>query len=533
MQDLIEQLALNPDHVMPWGPGMAKVSLDALQSDRPKGKLVLVTAISPTPAGEGKTTTSIGLGQALTHLGENAAVALREPSLGPCFGVKGGGTGGGQSQLTPSTRINLHFTGDLHAVTAAHNLLAAMVDNHVHFGLQPRLQARRVRLKRVLDVNDRTLRSVITGLGGPSEGVPREAGFDITAASEVMAVLGMASGVDDLRERLGRIVVAGGKGGPYTASDVGAVGSMVALLNDAVLPNLVRTTQGTPAFVHTGPFANIAHGCSSVLGTRMALAHADWVITEAGFGCDLGGEKFLHLKAIPRGMEVAGTVLVATCRALRHHGGASDFSVPDADALRAGLPNLFKHAETLQAFGLDPIVSLNLRAGDPEDEIDIVRKACAERGIKFGVSDPYGTGGPGCTEVAELLREHANPVVPTPLYQADAPFEDKVEAVAKTVYGADGVVWTDAAKKRLGQLRRAGFGALPPCMAKTQSSLSDDPKKVNRPTGFSITVRDVEVSAGAGFIVALTGNMMRMPGLPRRPQAYDVDVVDGDIVNVG
>ncbi|MCK6506401.1 formate--tetrahydrofolate ligase [Myxococcota bacterium] len=539
--DVAQDLGISPDHLHTYGKHKAKVDPAVLAAPRPRpgqGRLVLVSAITPTPAGEGKTTTSIGLSQGLRALGESVCVALREPSLGPCFGVKGGGTGGGRSTIEPSTDINLHFNGDFHAVTAANNLLAAVIDNHVHHGNEPAIDPRRVTWRRVLDVNDRALRSCVTGLGGTNNGHLREGGFDITAASEVMAMLCLARDEQDLRARLDRTLVAfTGDRKPVLAGQLGVTGAMMALLKDALMPNLVQTADGTPALVHGGPFANIAHGCNSVLATRLALHLADWTVTEAGFGFDLGAEKFLDIKCVQAGLRPALVVLVATARALKMHGGSrlDDLKRPDAQAVARGLPNLFKHVESVQAFGLTPLVALNRFGADTDEEVAVIAQACARAGIAFAESRHFAEGAEGALDLARAVITHAaaDPAPVRPLYQRGDRIADKIRAVATTMYGADGVELTKEAEKAVKKAEALGYGDLPICIAKTQNSLSDDPGLRGRPTGFHVTVRDVVINAGAGFLVVLTGDIMRMPGLPQHPQAEKVDLVDGRIVGIG
>jgi formate--tetrahydrofolate ligase len=499
--------------------------------------LILVSAITPTPAGEGKTTTSIGLADALRRAGVSVCLALREPSLGPCFGMKGGATGGGASLLVPTERINLHFTGDFHAITSAHNLLAALLDNHIYFGNRLGIDPRRIVWRRVLDMNDRALRNVIVGLGGPQQGVPRETGFDITAASEIMAMLCLASGEEDLRARIDRVLVAFTHAAePVTAARLSGSGAMLALLRDALRPNLVQSLEGTPAFVHGGPFANIAHGCNSVLATRMAMHLADWVVTEAGFGFDLGAEKFFDIKCRTAGLDTAAVVLVATLRALKMHGGTplAELARPDPAAIARGLPNLEKHVENIRQFGEPPVVALNQFAGDEEEEIDAVRSRCVELGVAFAASDHYARGGAGAANLARVVMASAErrsrPF--RPLYDLDQPVVEKILAVAQKMYGARGVVFTKAAERDLQDIERLGYANLPVCIAKTQSSLSDDPKVTGRPTNFDVTVRAIQINAGAGFLVVLTGDIMRMPGLPRQPRAEAIDLKDGEIVGV-
>jgi formate--tetrahydrofolate ligase len=535
-----ETLGLAAGAWRPWGGDVAKIDPACLATPRRRSgtpRLVLVSAITPTAAGEGKTTTSIGLAQGLARLGESVCLALREPSLGPVFGMKGGGTGAGRSQLVPSERINLHFTGDFHAITSAHNLLAALLDNHLYWGNALGIDPRRVLWKRVLDMNDRALRNVIVGLGGPGQGVPRETGFDITAASEVMAMLCLARDEDDLRARIERLLVGFTyDGAPVTAKDLGAAGAMLALLHDALWPNLVQTSEGVPALVHGGPFANIAHGCNSAIATRMALHCADWAITEAGFGFDLGAEKFFDIKCRSAGLDASAVVLVATVRALKLHGGAPADALekPDPGAVERGLPNLEKHVENIRCFGERPVVALNRFDADRDDEIDVVRARCAGLGVSFAVSDHFGLGGEGAVELARAVREQASGASSPfrPLYRLEDPFPDKVLAVASRMYGARGVVLSKEAQRDLREVRRLGYEQLPVCIAKTPASLSDDPKLRNRPRDFDVTVRSIQINAGAGFLVALTGEILRMPGLPRRPLAESIDVQGGTIVGV-
>ncbi len=531
IETVAADLGVAPEHLSPRGRDAAKIDPAAIGPAR--GKLVLVSAITPTPAGEGKTTVSVGLAMGLSRLGRRTVACLREPSLGPVFGIKGGGTGGGRATVQPEQRINLHFTGDLHAVTAAHNLLAAMIDNDLYFGGASGLEPRTVDWPRVLDVNDRALRDIVIGLGS---GVPRQTRFDITAASEIMAVLCLASSLDDLRARLGRIVVGRrDDGGFVTADDLGAAGAMTALLAEALWPNLAQTAEGGPALVHGGPFANIAHGCSSVLATRLGLAHAEIAITEAGFGFDLGGEKLLDIKCRAAGVWPHALVLVATLRALKMHGGAplSDVDAPGPDALIAGLEsNLAAHVEAANRFGFTPIVALNEHASDTEEELARAASWCAERGLKVARCAAFARGGEGAEELATAVLSALDDDAPRPhfLYALDAPLADKVDTLARCVYGADGVDFTRAASKELELLEKAGYGGLPVCVAKTYRSLSDDAKQLGRPRGFRATVREVRLSAGAGFVVVLMGDVMTMPGLPRRPAALDVGVdADGTI----
>ena len=537
--DVAGDLSLGAAELRPFGHDVAKIPLSILERPRTRpgpARLVLVSAITPTPAGEGKTTTSIGLAQALARIGEHACLALREPSLGPAFGMKGGATGGGRSQVIPMERINLHFTGDFHAITSAHNLLAAMLDNHLYQGNALGIDPTRVLWRRVLDLNDRSLRHAVVGLGGTANGLPRETGFDITAASEVMAMLCLAEGPEDLRARLDRTLVAFTREGkPVTAADLGASGAMLALLRDALEPNLVQTLEGTPALVHGGPFANIAHGCSSVIATRMALHLADWCITEAGFGFDLGAEKFFDIKCAGAGLDTAAVVLVATVRALKMHGGRKrrELAVPDADAVERGLPNLEKHVENIQIFGEPPIVALNRFPDDSDAEIAVVESCCRGLGVPFVVSDHHAHGGAGAEELLVSCAEsHREPF--RPLYEREQPVPDKIAAVARKMYGARDVALTQRAQRDLAEIERLGYAGLPVCVAKVPGSLSDDPKLRGRPRDFDVTVREIQVNAGAGFLVVLTGDILRMPGLPRRPLAeqIDVDPQSGEIVGL-
>lgn len=538
--EIAETLGLAEADLLPIGKDIAKVSLDALDQPRTREKkprLILVSAITPTPAGEGKTTTSIGLADGLSKLGESVCLALREPSLGPSLGMKGGATGGGYAQLLPMERINLHFTGDFHAITSANNLLAALIDNHLHHGNPLAIDNRRILWRRVMDMNDRALRQIIVGLGGPGGGIPREGGFDITAASEIMAILCLAEGAEDLRARLDRILIAFDRSGePITAKALGGTGAMLALLQEALQPNLVQSLEGTPALVHGGPFANIAHGCNSVLATRLALHQADWVITEAGFGFDLGAEKFFDIKCAGAGLDTAAVVLVATIRALKMHGGVakSQLSQANASAVVNGLPNLEKHIENIRHFGETPVVGLNRFAADTEEEVEVVRVRCAELGVPFAVSDHHARGGDGATELAAVVRQHAERDSSPfhPLYQREDPVVSKIEAVATKIYGADAVVLTKAARRDLAQIERLGYADLPVCIAKIPGSLSDDPKLRGRPRDFEITVRGIQINAGAGFLVVLTGDILRMPGLPKKPLAESIDVRDGRITGL-
>jgi formate--tetrahydrofolate ligase len=535
--EVARDLGIDSKHLVPYGDDKAKIRLDARESGRPPGKLILVSALTPTDAGEGKTTTSIGLAQGMARIGERVCLALREPSLGPTFGMKGGATGGGRSIVVPVEDINLHFTGDFHAITAAHNLLASMVDNHLHQGNALGIDVRRVWWRRVLDVNDRALRHLVVGLGGPAEGVPRETGFDITAASEVMAVLCLAEDADDLRARLGRLVVGLSlQGEPVTAADLQAVGAMMVLLKDALLPNLVQSVEGVPAFIHGGPFANIAHGCNSVIATKMALAHADWVVTEAGFAFDLGGEKFFDIKCRTAGLDPAAVVLVATVRALKRHGGVAkeQLAAPDPDAVERGLDNLRKHIESIKTFGKTPVVALNRFGTDSEEEIERVRRASEELGVPFAMADHFARGGEGATELARAVIDAANGETRpfNPLYTLDEPIKTKIRKIAQAMYGARDVAFTPAAERDLKLIQKLGYEGLPLCVAKTQSSLSDNARLAGRPKDFEVTVRNFILAAGAGYVVPLLGDIIRMPGLPASPQAVRMDLVDGRVVGL-
>ena len=533
-------LGINPDHLEPYGRDKAKVRLEALDGVRgkPTGKLILVSAITPTPAGEGKTTTSIGLAQGLRKVGKNAILALRQPSMGPVFGRKGGATGGGACRLTPSDQINLQFTGDFHAITAAHNLLAAAIDNRLHFG-DTRLDPRQVLWKRVMDMNDRALRRVVIGLGGSSGGVPRESGFDITAASEVMAILCLSESPGDLRRRLDQILVGFDREHqPVLAKEVGVVGSMAAILKDALMPNLVQTQEGTPAFVHGGPFANIAHGCNSVLATKMALAFGEYAVTEAGFAFDLGAEKFFDIKCRSAGLNPALVVIVATVRALKMHGGIGldALTNPDPAAVERGLGNLAAHLDASAHFGRPVVVALNQFGTDTAEEIAVVHDYCQGRGVPSSTADVFARGGEGAIDLANRVIEAAESSAPTPLqplYPLEWSIERKVERISKAIYGASSVTFAPLAMTKIRQARRLGHARLPICMAKTPDSLSDNPKLRGRPEGFTITVRDLEIAAGAEFLVALTGEIVRMPGLPLRPAGERIDVnASGEIENL-
>lgn len=540
IDEIANRLGLTQSDLFHFGPHIAKVDLSVLSRPRTRtepSRLILVSAITPTPAGEGKTTTTIGLGQALAKLGKSVCIALREPSLGPCLGVKGGATGGGKSCVHPADRINLHFTGDFHAITTAHNLLAALLDNHLHFGNELRIDSRRILWRRVLDMNDRALRNAIVGLGGANQGFPRETGFDITAASEVMAMLCLATDLDDLRQRIDRTLVAFTVDGePVRASSLKATGALLALLLDAVKPNLVQSTEGVPALLHGGPFANIAHGCNSLIATRMAQHLADYCVTEAGFGFDLGAEKFFDIKAVVGDLRPAAVVLVATVRALKMHGGVAKNALakPDIDAVVRGLPNLEKHVENIAVFGQRPIVALNRFHTDLDDEIAVVAKRMAELGVPFAVADHFARGGDGALDLGRAVLEASAPGPRPfdPLYRPNDPIPQKILAVASRMYGARSVVFTKTAMRDLEDIRKLGYHELPICIAKTQNSLSDDPTRRGRPRDFDITVRGVQINAGAGFLVVLTGEILRMPGLPERPLAEDLDVRDGRIVGL-
>ena len=533
IRDVAAKYGIGEDDLELYGKYKAKFSDELLNEieDRPDGKLVLVTAINPTPAGEGKTTTSIGLAQALAKLDKKCLLALREPSLGPCFGIKGGAAGGGYAQVVPMEDLNLHFTGDFHAITSANNLLAAMLDNHIQQGNELRIDTRQVIWKRCLDMNDRALRNIVIGLGKKADGFVREDHFVITVATEIMAILCLANDMKDLKERLSRIIVAYDlDGNPVTAGQLNAVGAMAALLKDAIKPNLIQTLENTGAIVHGGPFANIAHGCNSVRATKSALKLADIVITEAGFGADLGAEKFMDIKCRMADLKPDAVVLVATVRALKYNGGVpkDQLSEENLDALAKGICNLEKHIENLQKFGVPIVVTLNSFVTDTQAEYEYIRNFCEERGCEFALSEVWAKGGEGGIALAEkvlntLENKESNFHV---LYPDDMPLKEKINTIAKEIYGADGVVFDPAASKMIDKLTDLGFGNLPVCMAKTQYSLSDDQTKLGRPEGFTITVRDVFVNAGAGFVVALTGAIMTMPGLPKKPAAFGIDVDD-------
>ena len=532
-----EKLGIPEEALELYGRYKAKISDEYLDqtADRPEGKLILVTAINPTPAGEGKTTTSVGLGQAFGRLGKRAVVALREPSLGPCFGIKGGAAGGGYAQVVPMEELNLHFTGDFHAITSANNLLAALLDNHIQQGNELQIDSRQIVWKRCLDMNDRVLRNIVVGLGNKTDGFVREDHFVITVASEIMAILCLAEDMKDLKKRLSRIIVAYNNAGePVTAGDLKAVGAMAALLKDAMKPNLIQTLEHTPVIVHGGPFANIAHGCNSVRATRAALKMADYCITEAGFGADLGAEKFFDIKCRMAGLKPDAAVLVATVRALKYNGGVAkaDLGTEDLEALERGIVNLEKHIENLQKYGVPVVVTLNSFVSDTEAEVRFVREFCESRQCEFALSKVWENGGEGGMELAEkvlavLASEESRFKL---LYEDALSLADKIRTVATEIYGAGTVTFTAAAKRQLKQLTELGFGQLPVCMAKNQYSLSDDPKRLGRPRDFEITVREVYVSAGAGFVVALTGDVVTMPGLSRKPSAIGIDVNDNGVI---
>jgi formate--tetrahydrofolate ligase len=529
--DVAGKIGIEADDLELYGKYKAKISDDYMEriQSNPDGKLILVTAINPTPAGEGKTTTSIGLGQAFYKMGRKAVIALREPSLGPCFGIKGGAAGGGYAQVVPMEDLNLHFTGDFHAITSANNLLAALLDNHIQQGNELGIDTRQVVWKRCLDMNDRVLRNIVVGLGAKADGVVREDHFVITVASEIMAILCLAADMNDLKERLGRIIVAYNyQGEPVTASDLNAVGAMAALLKDAMKPNLIQTLEHTPALVHGGPFANIAHGCNSVRATRTALKMADYVITEAGFGADLGAEKFFDIKCRMAGLRPDAAVLVATIRALKYNGGVAKeyLSAENLPALQSGIVNLEKHIENLHKYGVPIIVTLNSFVTDTQAEIDFVKNFCQERDCEFAISEVWEKGGDGgiklASKVLETLEKKESHF--KVLYEDGLSLREKIETIASEIYGAGSVTYTAAAEKQLQNLEKSGFGSMPVCMAKTQYSLSDDPSLLGRPAGFPMHVREVYVSAGAGFVVVLTGAVMTMPGLPKKPAACQIDV---------
>ena len=539
IREIAAKLDICEDDLEMYGKYKAKISLDAwnkVKNDK-DGKLILVTAINPTPAGEGKTTTSAGLADALNKQGRKVAVALREPSLGPCFGLKGGAAGGGYAQVVPMEDINLHFTGDFHAITTAHNLLAAVIDNHIQQGNALDIDVRRVAWKRVLDLNDRALRHVVIGMGGKAHGVPRETGFDITVASEMMAILCLSSDLEDMKKRLGQIVVAYTRDGrAVRADELNVTGALTLLFKDAIKPNLVQTLEGTPALIHGGPFANIAHGCNSVMATKFALKFADVVVTEAGFGADLGAEKFLDIKCRFAGIHPDAVVIVATVRALKMHGGLpkTELGKVDMAALEKGLANLTKHIENVQKFGLPAVVAINAFPTDTKEELDFVEEKCVAMGASVALSEVWAKGGEGGLELADKVMEAMEkPSNFRFMYEVEQSIPEKIEAVAKEIYGADGVDFTGPAKKQLAEIEALGLDKMPVCMAKTQYSLSDDPTKLGRPEGFRITVKELRISAGAGFIVALTGDILTMPGLPKKPAAENMDIdVQGRITGL-
>lgn len=534
--EIAAKLGIDADDIELYGKFKAKLTPEVWKkfSARPNGKLILVTAINPTAAGEGKTTNSIGLADAFSRRGRKTVVALREPSLGPCFGIKGGAAGGGYAQVVPMEDINLHFTGDFHAVTTAHNLLAAVVDNHIHHGNALGIDVRRVVWKRVLDLNDRALRNVIVGLGGKAHGVPRESGFDITVASEMMAILCLADGIDDLKARLGKIIVAyTADGRAITADDLNVTGALTLLFKDAIKPNLVQTLEGTPAIIHGGPFANIAHGCNSVQATKYALKLADVVITEAGFGADLGAEKFIDIKCRLSGLRPNAVVIVATVRALKLHGGVpkNDLTAENMSALERGFENFEKHIENIKGFGLPAVVAINAFPTDTNSELTFVKRKCEELGARVAVSTVFAEGGAGGIELAEAVEEACNqPSNFRFTYDDEMSIADKINAIATKIYGADGVEFTAAAQKQLDEIDRLGYSRLPVCIAKTQYSLTDDASKIGRPRGFKVTVRELKISAGAGFIVALLGSILTMPGLPKKPAAENMDITADGII---
>lgn len=537
--EIADKLDLSYDDLELYGKYKTKISLDVWNriKDRKNGKLILVTAINPTPAGEGKTTTSVGLSDAFHKMGKKVAVALREPSLGPCFGLKGGAAGGGYAQVVPMEDINLHFTGDFHAITTAHNLLAAVLDNHLQQGNELDIDVRRITWKRVVDLNDRALRNIVCGMGGKAHGIPRETGFDITVASEMMAILCLASDLDDMKKRIGQIIVAYTRSGrPVHADELKVTGALTLLFKDAIKPNLVQTLEGTPAFIHGGPFANIAHGCNSVMASKFALKLADIVVTEAGFGADLGAEKFLDIKCRFAGMKPDAVVIVATVRALKMHGGMpkNELTNVDMSALEAGIANLTKHIENIHKFGLPAVVAINAFPTDTKEELDFVEQKCQELGAEVALSEVWAKGGEGGLALAQkVLAAAEKPNDFKFIYDTSASIEDKINAIAKEIYGADGVNFTAPARKAIEELESLGLDKMPICMAKTQSSLSDDATKLGRPTGFKITVREIKLSAGAGFIVALTGNILTMPGLPKHPAAENMDITnDGKITGL-
>ena len=533
--EIAKTLGIAEEHIEPYGRYKAKLTPAAFAGAKDAhGKLILVTAINPTPAGEGKTTTSVGLADALHRQGKKTVVALREPSLGPCFGMKGGAAGGGYAQVVPMEDINLHFTGDFHAITTAHNLLAALIDNHIFQDNALDLDVNRIVWKRVLDINDRALRHVVTGLGGRVHGIPRESGFDITVASEMMAILCLADGLADMKRRLGRILIGWTRSGrPVHAEELGATGALTLLFKDAIKPNLVQTIEGTPALIHGGPFANIAHGCSSVMGTKYALKCADYVVTEAGFGADLGAEKFFDIKCRLAGLSPDAVVIVATVRALKMNGGVpkDELSAENLDALRKGAANLEKHIENIGKFGLPAVVAVNVFPTDTEAELSLLEELCARLGAKCVRSEVWAKGGEGGLALADAVTEAlGKPADFHPIYDAKKSIAEKIETIAKEIYGADGVDFTPEAKKQMAEMEALGMTETPVCMAKTQYSFSDNPALLGRPSGFRITVRELRASCGAGFVVALTGNVLTMPGLPKVPAAMGMDISEDGVI---
>lgn len=536
--EVAAKLGISEEDIELYGRYKAKLSMDLIKrvQDKPDGKLILVTAITPTPAGEGKSTTTVGLAQGLAKIGQKVIVALREPSLGPCMGIKGGAAGGGYSQVVPMEDINLHFTGDFHAITSAHMLLAAMLDNHIQQGNALNIDPRRIVWKRVVDMNDRELRNIVVGLGGKAHGVPRQDGFDITVASEVMAILCLATGLHDLKERLSKIIVAYDySGNPITAGMLKAQGAMAALLKDAVKPNLVQTLENVPAIIHGGPFANIAHGCNSVMATKTALKLADYTITEAGFGADLGAEKFFDIKCRYAGLKPDAVVLVATVRALKMHGGVpkTELATPDVEAVKRGIVNLEKHIENIKQYGLPLVVAINAFAQDTPEELDAIRSHCAAHGVNVALSEVFAKGGEGGIELAkEVVALATNGKADFKLlYGEELSLKEKIETIAKKIYGAVGVNYTKEANNALKDFEKMGYGHLPVCMAKTQYSFSDDPALLGRPEGFEITIKNCRIAAGAGFVVVLTGDIMTMPGLPKVPAAEKIDVSDDGVIS--
>lgn len=536
--EVAAKLGIGEEDIELYGRYKAKLSMDLIKrvQDKPDGKLILVTAITPTPAGEGKSTTTVGLAQGLAKIGQKVIVALREPSLGPCMGIKGGAAGGGYSQVVPMEDINLHFTGDFHAITSAHMLLSAMLDNHIQQGNALNIDPRRIVWKRVVDMNDRELRNIVVGLGGKAHGVPRQDGFDITVASEVMAILCLATGLHDLKERLSKIIVAYDySGNPITAGMLKAQGAMAALLKDAVKPNLVQTLENVPAIIHGGPFANIAHGCNSVMATKTALKLADYTITEAGFGADLGAEKFFDIKCRYAGLKPDAVVLVATVRALKMHGGVpkTDLATPDVEAVKRGIVNLEKHIENIKQYGLPLVVAINAFAQDTPEELEAIRSHCAAHGVNVALSEVFAKGGEGGIELAKEVVALATSGKADfkLLYCEELSLKEKIETIAKNIYGAVGVNYTKEANNALKDFEKMGYGHLPVCMAKTQYSFSDDPALLGRPEGFEITIKNCRIAAGAGFVVVLTGDIMTMPGLPKVPAAEKIDVSDDGVIS--